>query len=69
MSEKLTQSEVVDLIIRYESEGLDEANAVRLFQHLIDTGMAWGLQGFYGRAAMQYIEAGLCTPPARKGAR
>ena len=66
----LTKDEVVDLIIRYESEGLDEADAVRLFQHLIDTGMVWGLQGFYGRAAMAMIDSGLCTraPKGREGA-
>ena len=67
MTQPLTQDELVDLISRYEEQGLEEADAVRLFQHLIDTGMAWGLQGFYGRAAMQYIEAGLCTPPPAKG--
>jgi hypothetical protein len=66
MTQPLTQDELVDLISRYEEQGLNEADAVRLFQHLIDTGMAWGLQGFYGRAAIHYIESGLCTPPPAK---
>ena len=30
------------------------------WQHLIDTGLAWSLQGCFGRQAMRLIEAGVC---------
>lgn len=53
----------VSQIMAFESGELDEDETIALFQHLIDTGLAWQLQGSYGRAAMNLIEAGRCTPP------
>lgn len=50
---------VLSNIIAYEQGDLDESETVRLFQHLVDTGMAWKLQGSYGRTAVDLIEAGL----------
>lgn len=33
---------------------------VEAWQHLIDTGIAWTLQGWFGRAATELIEQGVC---------
>lgn len=30
------------------------------WQHLIDTGLAWRLQGWFGRRAAAMIDAGIC---------
>lgn len=41
-------------------EAENEEQVVDAWQHLIDTGLAWTLQGFFGRAAQQLIEQGVC---------
>jgi hypothetical protein len=48
-------------IIAFESGELDADKIVELFQRLVDTGLAWQLQGHYGRTAMSLIEAGLIS--------
>jgi len=51
----------VNAIISFEEGELDGDKVVELFQHLVDTGLAWQLQGNYGRTAMALIEAGLIS--------
>jgi hypothetical protein len=48
-------------IIAFENGELDEEETIAFFQHLVNTGLAWTLQGTYGRTAMALIEAGLVT--------
>lgn len=38
----------------------DENDEIKRIQELINTGMAWKLEGAVGRAAMRLLEAGLC---------
>lgn len=49
------------------AEGADEAEseeqAIDAWQHLIDTGLAWQLQGSFGRTAQALIEQGICHLP------
>jgi len=40
--------------------------ALTAWQHLIDTGLCWQLQGWFGREARYLIEAGICCPPKNK---
>lgn len=53
----------LDQIMAYEDGRLDEEGTVALFQDLVNSGLAWKLQGHYGRTARQLIEAGLVTMP------
>ena len=36
-----------------------EEQYLNAWQHLVDTGLAWQLQGFFGRTASDLIEAGV----------
>ena len=54
------QFDTVSFIIEFESGEISEEYLIEGFQHLIDTGQAWTLQGFYGRTAAALIDAGYC---------
>jgi len=50
---------MIDNIIRYEEGDMSEEEMIQFFQGLVNTGLAWSLQGHYGRTAMHLIEQGL----------
>ncbi len=50
----------VGFIIAYEDGELDDGSIITGFQVLIDNGMAWRLQGSYGRMAAHLIKEGHC---------
>jgi hypothetical protein len=52
--------DLLDKIISFENGDLNDEQTIELFQGLIDTELAWKLQGSYGRMAMNLIEAGHC---------
>ena len=49
------------------AEGLDdminEEQYIAAWQHLINTGLCWRLQGWFGRTARRMIDAGYCCSP------
>jgi len=49
----------VGAIIEYEGGEADDIQTLQLFQNLVDTGLAWQLQGHYGRTATALIERGV----------
>ena len=63
-TDTVTERNRVDAIIRYEAGELTDAEILALFQHLVETGLAWQLQGHYGRTAKALLEAGVITERA-----
>lgn len=55
--------DLVSALIRLDEGELGEAEEIELFQHLVDTGLAWQLQGRIGRQAADMIEQGLVREP------
>ena len=41
-------------------EAESEEQVIDAWQHLIDTGLCWQLQGWFGRTARDLIDSGLC---------
>ena len=49
-------NKLVDKIIEYENGKLSDKDTLILFSNLIKNGMAWTLQGHYGRTAEALIQ-------------
>ena len=49
----------VSKIMAYEEGELDQDEMILLFSQLVSSGMAWKLQGSYGRTAKCLIDAGV----------
>jgi hypothetical protein len=48
----------VDKIISYENGELSDNEIIEFFSELVKNGMAWSLQGCYGRTAIALIKGG-----------
>ena len=51
---------LVNFTMDFEAGELSEEELIKGFQYLIDTKLAWQLQGIYGRTARTLIETGAC---------
>ena len=49
----------IESILAFEEGELSEDETIELFQKLVDSGLAWSLQGSYGRIATALIDQGL----------
>jgi len=49
---------MLDEIMAFEQGDLDNKGILNLFSKLVKNGMAWSLQGFYGRTAKDLIDNG-----------
>jgi hypothetical protein len=48
----------IDLSALYREDAAED-EVIAVYQHLVDTGQAWRLEGHVGRTAMGMIEAGV----------
>jgi hypothetical protein len=51
---------LADKIMDYECGDMQPLEIIPFFQKLIDSGLAWKLQGGYGDQALNLIEQGYC---------
>lgn len=57
--------DTLDRIIAFEQGELNAHEIVLLFQDLVNSGLAWELQGNYGRMTMELIDQGIVKVPER----
>ena len=50
------KKDIIDYIMDYEMDQLDDLESLKMFSELIKNGMAWSLQGHYGRTAKHLID-------------
>ena len=55
----MSNLEAIDIAEGY-TEADNEEQYIAAWQQLIDTGLAWSLQGWFGRTAMAMVEDGKC---------
>ena len=57
----VNERNLVNYILAYKVGELDADKVLELFAYLVKTGLAWQLQGYYGRTAARLIEQGIVT--------
>ena len=62
MEKNVTNYKAIGIAEGFEKSETPE-EYYQAWQHLIDSGLAWSLQGWFGRRAMELIESGMCNPP------
>jgi len=60
--------DLTERIIAYETGELSHEGFIELFQYLVDSGLAWSLQGHYGRTAQILIADNVIKAPQKEDA-
>lgn len=60
---RLPMSTIGSKLVDFELGLLDEDEELDLLQDLVDTGLAWKLQGYYGRVCSKLLQEGILKAP------
>ena len=52
----MKNKDIIDYIMDYEMGNMSDIDTLKMFSELIKNGMAWNLQGHYGRTAQTLID-------------
>ena len=52
----MKNKDIIDYIMDYEMGNMSDIDTLKMFSELIKNGMAWTLQGHYGRTAQTLID-------------
>lgn len=52
----MKKKDIIDYIMDYEFGDMSDLDTLKMFSELIKNGMAWTLQGHYGRTAQHLID-------------
>jgi len=58
-----TQYDAVAAVEGFDGIEHTEDEIISAWQYLINTGLAWNLQGWFGRTAQALIDQGICEGP------
>ena len=59
----MKHGDFINDVIKYEEGSMSNDEVISFFQYLVNSGIAWSLQGHYGRMAMYLLEEELITAP------
>ena len=61
----MTDYEAVSIAEGFSGQDESEERQTAAWQYLVNTGLCWTLQGWFGRTAASLIEAGIIEPAAQ----
>jgi len=59
----MKHGDFINDVIKYEEGNMTDEEVISFFQYLVNSGIAWTLQGHYGRMAKHLLEEELITAP------
>lgn len=65
MKKLLSSYDACAIVEGFDGEQHSPKEVIGAWQYLIDTGLCWRLQGWYGKTAASLIDEGICKRPQK----